>query len=200
MPALLDPPGAPERRLAAAAAVEGSGTFVADTEALPVAEQLLDGGEIVILAIKPSLWFVLFDAARWVLVGAALLVVAAVPSLRFAGMTSRAAAELAVLLITVRLAIAFLRWVSRFYVLTNRRIMRMRGVFAADLCACPLRAIRSASVSVGPHERATGLGTILIAGEPADADLHWHTIARPAEIHAHIRRAIDRAGGAASTH
>ena len=33
-----------------------------------VPAQLLDGGEVVILAIKPSLWFILFNSFRWVAV------------------------------------------------------------------------------------------------------------------------------------
>ncbi len=261
-----------ERRLAAAAATDSATGERVDAQGLPIAADLLDGGEIVLLAIKPSPWFVLFDAARWLLFGLVLLVVAALPSLHVLGMSSRSCTQLACAIILARVGVAFLRWVSRFYVLTNRRVMRVRGVFKADILACPLVNIERTQATAAFHERLTGLGTILFetrdrgdtratgdsratgntratgdtraAGDArdvendrrggdardvendrrggdardvsngwrvakardlsngwrladgralADADLNWYEIARCDEVHAQVRRAIERA-------
>ena len=53
-----------------------------------------------------------------------------------------------------------MQWASRVYVLTNRRIMRIRGVFSADLFECALVKIIGSKVVAGPHERVLRLGTI----------------------------------------
>jgi hypothetical protein len=156
-------------------------------------QELLDGGEIVLFAIKPSLWFVVFDSARWLVIGVLMVLVSTTSSLP-AGLSRQTLAQLACLLIVARLGAALLRWVSRVYVLTNRRIMRVRGVFKADIVSCPLVKIRNTRVTVGPHERVTGLGTILFVPEDTPAaDLHWYQINRCEDVHARVRRAIERA-------
>ncbi|MCB9850260.1 MAG: PH domain-containing protein [Phycisphaerales bacterium] len=174
------------------ASVEGAGA--APVEALPIAADYLDQGEIVLLAIKPSPWFVLFDSTRWLMVGAALLVLSALPSLRLADLSGESVAQLGAVVIAGRLGIAFLRWASRFYVLTNRRVMRLRGVFRPDILACPLVAIRNTRVHRRLHERATALGTIRFFFEDSSTTEHdWREIARSDSIHAQVRRAIERA-------
>lgn len=183
---------ATDPRRFSAAAVKSS-TAVAE-EQLSITDQILDGGEVVLLAIKPSLWFVFFDAARWMILGVTLLVVSALSSAQLAGMSRQTVGQLAGAIIIGRLGAAFLRWVSRFYILTNRRVMRVRGVFKVDILSCPLLSIRRTEVTAGPHEKVTRLGTILFASEdvPCD-DFHWFQINKVEEVHARVRRAIDRA-------
>ncbi len=179
---------------AAAAAAEDTTSMSTAVEALPIAEELLDGGEVVILAVRPSVWFVLFDSARWILMGLLLLIVSALPTAQLPGLSSRSVAQLGCMVILARLGIAVLRWVAHFYVLTNRRIMRLRGVFKADILSCPLKAISDTRVSVEWHEQMTNLGSILFASEDMpDADLNWYSISRCEEIHDQVRRAITRA-------
>ncbi|NOX58381.1 MAG: PH domain-containing protein [Planctomycetes bacterium] len=175
------------------AATVKSGTVTA-TDQLPIADQILDGGELVLMAIKPSLWFVVFDAARWMIFGAMLLIVAMLPSVPIAGLSRRTLTQLGVAIVIIRLGAAFLRWVSRFYILTNRRVMRVRGVFNVDIKSCPLLSIRNTTVTVAPYERVTRLGTILFASDdvPCD-DFHWFQINRVEEVHSRVRRAIERA-------
>ena len=127
-------------------------------ELLPA--HLLDGDEIVILAIKPSLWFVVFMSARWV--AGMLLVVL------LAGWLGRSVLYLstpmsvqgAVALAGARVGFALLQWVSRLYVLTNRRIMRLRGILNIDLFECQLTKIQNTYLTLAWYERLTGLGTI----------------------------------------
>ncbi len=149
---------------------------------------------MVLLAIKPSLWFVFFDAARWLVLGATLLVVSLIPSFQVSCVSRQTVGQLAGVIIIGRLGAAFLRWVSRFYILTNRRVMRVRGVFKVDILSCPLLSIRRTEITVGLHEKVTRLGTILFASDevPCD-DFHWFQINKVEEVHDRVRRAIDRA-------
>ncbi len=167
---------------------------VSSDESLSIAEQIIDGGETVLLAIKPSLWFVLFDSARWIFLGGTLLLISIFSSFQVAGISRQTIGQIGAAIIIIRTGMAFLRWVSRFYILTNRRVMRVRGVFKVDILSCPLLSIRRTEITIGPHERMTRLGTILFASDevPCD-DFHWFQINKVEEVHERIRRAINRA-------
>lgn len=163
-------------------------------ERLPVPIELLDGGEVVILAIKPSLWFVPLDALKWIT--AAVLVVAGSAWLasRVPQLTQPLIIQVAVVTAGLRVCAALLRWATRHYVLTNRRIMRIRGVFHPDIYVCPLLSIQNTCVTEAIHQRQLRLGTIHFGlPDPPAPDTAWSEIARPHDVHADIRRAIERA-------
>jgi hypothetical protein len=67
----------------------------------------------------------------------------------------------AVLLAGARILVAMMQWVSRLYVLTNRRIMRLTGIFHVDLFECALTHIDRTGLTAAWYERLTGTGTIL---------------------------------------
>lgn len=172
---------------------------VAETTAREVAllpEDLIGQDESIILAIKPSLWFMLFDSINWV-VGTLMVIVCAewiselIPSISELQLLSVVLAALG-----GRVLIALLRWVSRFYVLTNRRVMRIRGVFTPEVFECPLVNIRNTAVNVSFHEALAKLGSIhftLSERESMTPLSEWRNIAHPHEIHTQVRKAIRRA-------
>lgn len=165
--------------------------------AMPIAEQvipahLLDGGEIVLFAIKPSLWFILLCSIRWI-VASVLLWLAA--SYANGSRLSLPLMQLAVVLLVGRLAWATMQWSTRLYILTNRRIMRIRGVFSVNVFECPLSRIQNTVLHVSLAERIVRIGSILASTAAGDATGHvsWRMVARPLEIHERLRQAIDRA-------
>jgi hypothetical protein len=163
-----------------------------DVALLP--EDLIGGDESVIFAIKPSLWFIVFDSGVWI-VGALLLVAASSFVANVLPSISESQFMTAVMMaVGVRVGVSVLRWVSRFYVLTNRRVMRIRGVRQANVFECPLLNIRNTGITTDFPEALTGLGTLnfMIADRDARSS-QWRNIADPQEIHAEVRKAIERA-------
>lgn len=163
-----------------------------------VPEQLLDGDEIVILALKPSLWYVLIVSFPWV--AGVVLLTAAIGrfGLFFDWITTRTAVQALVAVAGLRLGVAVLQWVSRLYVLTNRRVMRVRGVFNVDLFEAPLTRLQNTFVSLTWYERLLGLGSIgLATAGTGAAEAWWEYVARPLEIHDRLRQAIREAQGTA---
>lgn len=162
-----------------------------------VPEKLLDDGEIVILAIKPSLWSIAFSSARtFIVIAIAILLLPYVPHTVFdaAGLTSRNIGQLGVLLILVQIMIAFAQWVCRQYILTNRRIIRIRGVFTIDVFDAPLTKIQNTFITLAIQERLLGLGTIQFAtAGTAGFDAAWVNINDPLTVHETIRKAIRNA-------
>ncbi len=188
------------------AMVEAHAADAASLAADPaIPAHLLDGGEVVELKIKPSLWFMLFVSFRWFL--AAGLVVVLAQSLSRAtlcvGLTETLLIKTAVGVAIARLVAASLQWVSRLYVLTNRRVMCIRGVFNVDIFECQLARIQNTYLSLRIYERILGLGSIGFAtAGTSGVESWWENITRPAEVHQRVRNAIARAqrgnGGTAS--
>ena len=174
-------------------AVEAPPSASLHVEQATVPSHLLDGGEVVVLAIKPSLWTVLFGSFQWLCGAAVVIVLDRWFSHALSAALHVPVIQVAVALAALRVGLAVMQWVSRVYVLTNRRIMRIRGVFRADLFACPLVQIIGSQVTAGPHEAALRLGTIRFNTGHTTGDGSWYHVARPDEVHAEIRRALERA-------
>ncbi|MBN2559805.1 MAG: PH domain-containing protein [Phycisphaerae bacterium] len=160
-----------------------------------VPAHLLDGGEVVHFAIKPSPWFVLLVSLKWVALGIALVLLAGG---EFVPPSSRwYVYQVAMWLTGARLAWATLEWVSRLYVLTNRRVIRIRGVFNVDLYECALDRIQSTSATLALPERCLRVGTITFQTAGGGGGLagaaSWRIVSRPLEIHEQLREAIRRA-------
>lgn len=155
---------------------------------------MLDGGEIIELSIKPSLWYLLISAGRFTVLCALLAVAtglaappasSAVGTLAITGYLVAAAA---------RVGVAALQWASRLYVLTNRRVLRFRGILTVHVSDCPLSRVADAELHRSVSQRLLRLGSIRV--EPLDKRLEavsWEHIARPVQVHEALLRAIRRA-------
>ncbi|UCG33594.1 MAG: PH domain-containing protein [Phycisphaerales bacterium] len=159
-----------------------------------VPAQLLDGGEIVILAIKPSLWFILINSFRTVAVLAVIVMAVLWFSPPWHWLDPRFLVQAAIGLALLRVVIASLQWVSRLYVLTNRRLMRIRGILNVDLFECRLARIQNTFMRLNWYERILRLGTIDIATAGTGlVEARWENVPRPLEVHEELRKAINAA-------
>ena len=141
-----------------------------------VPDKLLDEGETVILAIKPSLWFLAFGSAKTIGLSITIIV-------QFAGA-----------LMVLRLLMAVLEWFSRLYVLTDRRVMRIKGVFNVDVFECPLTQIQNTYLTLALHERLFKLGSIQFATAGTGiSEAVWQNVNEPLTVHETVRQAIWRA-------
>lgn len=176
-----------------ASVAEGAAAAPLSVEQMAVPESLLDGGEIVLLAIKPSVWSVGFTSFAWICTAAVIAAMDIASGLSRGWLAGVPVAELALTLAAARSGWAMLQWVSQVYVLTNRRIMRVRGVLSAQVFGCPLLKIINTGVTRAPHEAALRLGSVWFNIEDTSDDATWYHLARPDEVHAEIRKAIRRA-------
>ena len=159
-----------------------------------VPRDLLDGDEIVILALKPSMWYLVLVSTRW-LVGAALVILLA-PWLVvvYSAFTQTALTQAALVVTAVRLVLALLQWSSRLYVLTNRRVMSYRGITHVTLLEAPLVQVRNTYVHDRRFERLCNVGSIGFSLKGSKrVDIWWEQVSDPEDIHDRIRRAIEKA-------
>lgn len=179
-----------------AAVTPEAGTANADvTQALSrIPGGVVDGGEMVLLAIKPSMWRPLFESGWW-LAFTALAAVAIVSLAQpIPGLSIAASLQIALAVGFGRLALAILRWVPRWYVLTNRRVLDIAGIREPRIWSCPLIEVRNTYLAASTAENLAGVGTVTFVTEHAHLPPRlWKSINQPQEVHARIRRAIEHA-------
>lgn len=160
-------------------------------ELLP--DQLLDGDEIVILAIKPSAWFIVLQSARWLVAMLLVIVFAGWLGPQLAYVDANTIVQGALALGAARVGFALLQWVARLYVLTNRRVLRLTGILNIDLFECPLTKVQNTYLTLAWYERLLGLGSIGFAtAGTGGIEASWTNINNPLEVHERIRSAIHR--------
>jgi hypothetical protein len=188
----VDPPMHP----AAAAAGEGAATVGAKRPNAPALAVLLSAhilrdGEVVLLIIKPSLWFIVFASLTFT---AAMAVFAMAATLWLPPNVAWYYVEAALFVVIGRVMWATLQWINRLYILTDLRVLRLSGVFTIDIFDCPLRRIAQTVIMVGARERLVRLGSIEI--QPSDeqrAPGIWQNVRRPRQVNEMLQTAIAKA-------
>ena len=158
-----------------------------------VTRHILRDGEVILLILKPSLWFIVFNSLRFATAVAILMIGAKVFDQRL-HLKPAVYLEAGIFLLAGRVMWAVLQWMGRLYILTDLRILRLSGIFNVDIFDCPLRKVRRTRLVYTIKERLLGLGTIEIIPRDENQPLgFWQTIRRPAQVHEQIVATINRA-------
>lgn len=157
-------------------------------------EQLLQPGEVIVLALKPSLWFILLGSLRFLaVVIAAAMILAWLRQIEVLAVNRQDLILATGGLIMLRLFWQFLEWLSRVYVLTDRRVVRVKGVIQVDVFEASLKQIQHTQTHFTLLERIFALGTIGFAtAGTAVPEAYWLMIARPLEVHQTVVRTLER--------
>ena len=161
-----------------------------------VARERLEDGEIVILAVRPSGWFVVLMS--WpLLVGVAAVAAISLVARTWPGydVDGHMVTLVCVGVAALRVAISCLQWQSRLYILTDRRVMRIKGVFREDCYQCPLRNIREIHLSATLPDRIVAVASLIFhrADDKPVQDVDWLCLANPQEVRQAVREAMRHA-------
>lgn len=156
--------------------------------------QMLDGDEIIQLSIRPSPWCIPLYSFKLLL---AMLLLAAAVAIAAQGqpwLPVSIALTVIVLVAFSGVVAATLQWASQLYVLTNRRVLRFQGVFSVSAAECALAKISEARLRSAWYQPMLRLGSIHMTPTSRDKpDMIWAHVARPAEVHEILVRAIRKA-------
>jgi hypothetical protein len=159
-------------------------------------QQLLGEGELVLLTVKPSVWFILLTSVRTL----AVLALTAVGGHYLGRVIPMGSGPQAVemfcgFLAIVRLVAACCQWAGTLYVLTNRRVLRIRGAMKVAIIGCTLTEIRhTALLTTGLIERLGGVGTLFFQTDRGNlTGGEWLHISRPGEVLEMIDNAVNQA-------
>lgn len=169
-----------------------SATPIIAPVAVPAA--LIQDGEQIVLAIKPSLVFILLVSLPTILGLAVVMGVAYMLYSTFPGIPMTTVTEICAAGVLLRVVVAAMQWLARLYVLTDRRVIRVKGVLNVDIFECPLTRIQNTYLSLTLSERIFVLGTIYFAtAGTAGMAAAWLMIARPREVHEIVITWVHRA-------
>ncbi len=180
---------------AGAATVEDAIDPARLTTVLP--PQLIQDGETVLLLLKPSRWYILL---------APLGFLVAVPLAAWAGRwldawvndgrMGREIAVLAAALVLLRLGWQTLEWVSRVYVLTDRRVLRVQGVIRVSVFEARLARLQHTGLFLSLRERLFGLGTVTFSTAGTGViEAAWVYLNDPLGVHRRVLEQQRRSGG-----
>jgi hypothetical protein len=167
-----------------------------------LSRHVLRDGELVILLLKPSVWFIPLSSLRFAAIVMILMAAVFLFDLddKYGALNTLSVIEAGVFLIAGRLMWAVMQWTARLYVLTDMRILRVSGVFNVSIFDCPLRKVARTRLLFTTRERLVATGSIeVIPLEEEAPEGVWQTIARPRQVHEQVVAAINRAkqGGCA---
>jgi len=166
-------------------------------QAVGLPADLIQDDEVIILLIRPSAWYILLGSlGRLALIAIITMMLAYLPNrITWLPWTDANAFTLGAGLVTLSLAWQTLDWFGRVYVLTDRRLIRKKGVLRVAVFEAALSRIQHTSVFRSMRERLTGVGTIGFATAGSDTyEAFWAMIARPYAVHKTVVEAINRYG------
>lgn len=158
-----------------------------------LAGHVIHDGEEIILALRPSIWYMALSMLPFAAVVTTIMIASKVFDDAMPG-PPRLYVATGSSVLAVRFMFSILQWMSRLYVLTDLRILRLSGIFAYSIFDCPLRKIARTRVLYTMRERCCRVGSIEII--PSDETLSidiWQTVPRPCWVNEQINHAILRA-------
>lgn len=151
--------------------------------------------ETTLLKTRPGVAFILLYRPGW-WVWPALLLWAIGYAAAWAGWVWPGVTAAAVAWLVLGFVWRVLMWLSRSYVLTDRRVWVKAGVISRVFGDVPLTRIQHTTMTQSVAERLLGLGTIGVATAGNDgAAVHWLMVPRPQAALTAIRAAVERAMG-----
>ena len=161
---------------------------------------VLGDEEIIVLLLKPSLWYVPLASLGGLLLIAFVTVLLAYlarlsASFPLVSWSERDAFAFGAALLLMRLGWQALDWWNQVYVLTDRRIIACFGVVRRAVFQAPLTRIQHVAVVQSLRERLAGCGTLAFATAGSDRyDALWLFVRKPFFIYRRVNQTIDRYG------
>jgi hypothetical protein len=161
--------------------------------------QVLHPNEIIVLLLKPSLWFVVLSAWRMLAVLTALFAMGFLfdPQGQHTGLVRSELALVYGFLLVVRISWQFMEWLGHVYILTDKRVITSIGFLRPISYEAPLGRIHHSELFVSKTERMFELGTIGYTTHASKDHFvtQWKMLSRPAAVYDAVVRAIDRYRG-----
>lgn len=184
-----------ETRFAEAIDAVGTETDVDPVAAAAIRRGIVDESETIILIIKPSLWFIpLSCLGSLVVITVLTVLLMGLPMFgSFFNWQGGDAITFGLIVIAIRMGWQTADWGARTYVMTDRRVIVMQGVFRRTLYQTALGNLQHIAVVQSIRERVMGLGTIAFATAGSDRyDTAWLFVRSPYTLHKFVMQAIDR--------
>lgn len=154
--------------------------------------EVLEDGEIVLLTVKPSAWYVLLSS--WpVLLAVGLVAVGTQLADRWFSSPASTSAALLICSAVACLRVFWgcIQWMGQLYVLTNVRALQVQGLTRPVTSFCLLRQVSDVTIEANAGERPLRLGSLRFEGE--HVRMQWACLAQVEAIQKTVLEAVRRA-------
>ena len=175
----------PRRTAAPVAGRAALATTAMEEAGVPLfAASMLEPGEIIVATFRPSLLWIALRSARGVLIALAAAALGAAAS-GWAGLGwETPIAQLGIAVAAARPPAGGAEWASRVYVLTDRRVLRRRGVLAPTVYSANLNALRRVELEQDRVDRLLRTGTVTFSTRTEGRwEAAWVMVPRAREVH-----------------
>ena len=160
-------------------------------------ESLLRGNELVILMVRPSLWYIVATSFRFCGIVLLLAILAIHTGVFGDLLLPKTALIISAALVGVRVIYALMEWTSHLYLLTTCRIVTIKGARHPTIFEAGLAHISEARLIEPATQNMLGLGSIGFAvSKNIDPGSLWEWIPNAQRIHQQIQAAISKRKGA----
>jgi uncharacterized membrane protein YdbT with pleckstrin-like domain len=150
-------------------------------------DRLLNEGEEILIDSHPHWWVFAGVVTRLVLA----VVIAIVIVVRFDGKAVNYIGIGLIAVAVVNLLVAYLKWRTTDFVLTNDRLVTRRGIFSRDSREIPLDRIMDLSCHQSLFERVIGAGDLMIESGGERGQEVFSDFGNPFELQNAVHRAIE---------
>ncbi len=159
-------------------------------------ESLLRGNELVILMVRPSLWYIVATSFRFCGIVILLGILTIHTGIFGDLLLPKTTLIISAALVGIRVIYALMEWTSHLYLLTTCRIVTIKGARHPTIFEAGLAHISEARLIEPAMQNLLGLGSIGFAvGKDIDPGSLWEWIPNARRIHQQIQAAISKRKG-----
>lgn len=174
----------------------GSASSTAGVSHAIAPQNVLHENEIVILMLRPSVWYILATSSTYIVVVLALALLATTSRLIDQWIGFGTMGTIVGILIGCRLLYGVMEWIGHHYILTNCRLITIQGLLQPQISQTVLGRISGITISQSLPQKVLHTGTLGFTFDAAQkATGTWHWIRSPQRVEQQIRQAISKYRG-----
>ncbi len=159
-------------------------------------QNMLHENEIVILMLRPSVWYIFVTSSTYIVVVLALALLSETSQVIDHVIGLRTMVTITAILVACRLLYGVMEWIGYHYILTNCRLITIQGLLQPQISQTVLGRISSITLTQSLPQKVLRTGTLGFTFEATNMPSGtWHWIRSPQRVEQQIRQAIGRYRG-----
>lgn len=157
---------------------------------------MLHENEIVILMVRPSVWYIFVTSSTYIIVVLALALLSETSRVIDKMIGLQTMLTIIAILVACRLLYGVMEWIGYHYILTNCRLITIQGLLQPQIAQTVLGRITDITLTQSLPQKVLRAGTLGFSFEATQMlGGTWHWIRSPQRVEQQIRQAIGRYRG-----
>lgn len=159
-------------------------------------QNMLHENEVVILMLRPSVWYILVTSSRYIIIVLVLALLGETSAVIGRWISIPTMATIMSVLIFCRLLYGVMEWIGHHYILTNCRLITLQGLLQPQISQAILSRVSAISLKQTTMQKILRTGSLTFTMESSQSQtITWQWIRSPQRVEQQIRQAISRYRG-----